>query len=716
MTINKLIENLKKYAAPKPRMPVQERNFIQRRVMRELTGQNYNKIKSWMDSTDGGELSFDGLFDGKKRVIVPWAKKSKADGTIGDIIEFFETNGWEVDLSTGTVSRMVEREIPKGPRKGEKISKTEKIRIGKIFQMIMDWEKYIASGTMAQRSRAKEDAMVANIKKFLPKFDPDSNDEMVKAESMAEFWSTKAEYYRNNPDAVNRSDSQYSIIVSRHPIDVLRMSDFEDISSCHSQGGGYFQCAMAEAKGHGPIAYLVNTEDLAKADLDDEEIFEDPSRNISGIRPISRVRLRKFVNKEEAQELAIPELRVYGQRVPGFVEAVRNWAQVQQKDIVDMEAFSFAAFNSDEITRYGGSYGDAVDGSLFNIFFDSADYSGNAEHIDDGEGEDLFDEYEIRCNDILNRAREDLEHTHADYSIEDSGDGEPYVMMNGGVGFDLSDELEDVEMEVEEVAGFIEKAGRDNNIYLPDPKYDAWQEYNKEYSTYIENEDEAPTPDGFENFVSYLEDIDRKYDDIMESIRELLEEEGIISTELSPERGAALHQKLAKMENIRTIIEGSKFTIVTKRPIQLDTNIRKWQRVPKDTLVEFKKKYEEVVKKNIIKRVLEKAHGLVKWADESGGDPIGQLYGLNIAMDGITFKFLEVYEVNNKKDMLNMEEYISTIDANFGMIEKTAREVFKLLTDKYAEELAGQMRLPMAAESKKVTHDKLFENWRKFVG
>ena len=55
----------------------------------------------------------------------------------------------------------------------------------------------------------------------------------------------------------------FHIILSRAPIDVLRMSDFENIQSCHSPGSTYWQCAHDEATEGGPIAYLVSNQQLS---------------------------------------------------------------------------------------------------------------------------------------------------------------------------------------------------------------------------------------------------------------------------------------------------------------------------------------------------------------------------------------------------------------------------------------------------------------------
>ena len=78
-----------------------------------------------------------------------------------------------------------------------------------------------------------------------------------------------AEYIKDN--IKNLENDQYSIILTRHPVDVMRMSDFEKITSCHtppSREGtqqSYYKCAVAEAQGHGAIAYVVETEELLSA-------------------------------------------------------------------------------------------------------------------------------------------------------------------------------------------------------------------------------------------------------------------------------------------------------------------------------------------------------------------------------------------------------------------------------------------------------------------
>ena len=129
------------------------------------------------------------------------------------------------------------------------------------------------------------------------------------------------------------TQNDYSIIISRAPIDVLRMSDFRGISSCQSTGREYFYCALAESRNQGAIAYLVRTEDLENVNLDDEEIFTDYQRRVQGIEPISRVRIRRVVDENIGVDYMIPEDAVYGSKKAFFADTVMSWAAKAQQDM-----------------------------------------------------------------------------------------------------------------------------------------------------------------------------------------------------------------------------------------------------------------------------------------------------------------------------------------------------------------------------------------------
>lgn len=121
------------------------------------------------------------------------------------------------------------------------------------------------------------------------------------------------------------------IIYSRSPIDVARMSDHKGMSSCHSEGGDYFACAVSDAMNNAGIAYLVTEETFELIpDLQADEIFEDNDRGTGehGVAPLARIRLRKLLDKNGKQQV-VPSLKLYGkgsyQNV--FTDSVEQWAK-----------------------------------------------------------------------------------------------------------------------------------------------------------------------------------------------------------------------------------------------------------------------------------------------------------------------------------------------------------------------------------------------------
>lgn len=131
-------------------------------------------------------------------------------------------------------------------------------------------------------------------------------------------------------DKFAKAGGSLSVVVSRMPIDVLRMSDFEQIQSCHSQGSEMFNCAIEETQDGGAIAFVVRDSDLKKIDLEAEEIFEDDERDVSGIKPIARMRLRRFMDLDTMEDIAIPDTKVYGHEVTDLATTLQTWAVSSQ--------------------------------------------------------------------------------------------------------------------------------------------------------------------------------------------------------------------------------------------------------------------------------------------------------------------------------------------------------------------------------------------------
>ena len=206
---------------------------------------------------------------------------------------------------------------------------------------------------------------------------------------MGTYWLNNSKTIRE--DVPGLENDTYSIILTRHPVDVMRMSDFEKITSCHtppSRDGSkqeYYKCAVAEAQGHGALAYVVKTEDLlsetntgniesAEQELEEyDEIFVEQNRYLHGtnldLDPVSRTRLRQFkffdwekydAGEDQGTEVAVPEKSVYGQKIPGLVGTVTKWARQKQEEVIANLPKSGDKIDLDDFRIYGGSYEDTA--------------------------------------------------------------------------------------------------------------------------------------------------------------------------------------------------------------------------------------------------------------------------------------------------------------------------------------------------------------------
>ena len=236
-----------------------------------------------------------------------------------------------------------------------------------------------------------------------------------KIKELAKYWTDNADYLKKNIDDILTGQKGYAVVITRHPMDVFRMGDFMDIyDSCHrppSKRGvsrhetdDYYQCAVAEAHGHGAIAYVVDKEELldatgastleeAEDTIQDGELFKDedmPYFESGELLPIQRIRLRQvrywengdmpskyakqvgiyslddLSDKESAAiirqaradqeggvatELAVPETgdHLYGTRIPEFEPWLLKWAQENQAE----ELRGAPRSDKDPFTKHG---------------------------------------------------------------------------------------------------------------------------------------------------------------------------------------------------------------------------------------------------------------------------------------------------------------------------------------------------------------------------
>lgn len=219
----------------------------------------------------------------------------------------------------------------------------------------------------------------------------------------------------------------YAIVISRSPIDILRMSDVGSITSCHSETGSYFSCAIQEAKTGGPVAFLVKKSDLdnlGEDEFQDEEIFEDPSRHIKGIVALSRIRIRRYIDKENDEEIAVPEVRVYGNKnLSGFYNSLKDFFMNKQRGL-DLELMK-KGFKDKTLLRKGGTYTDSSDSHLFNKLFGSEEFVGNLQHDEEDSEEEIVDratQFEEELRGFHNRYASDIKNFSIGYNVDGDDD------------------------------------------------------------------------------------------------------------------------------------------------------------------------------------------------------------------------------------------------------------------------------------------------------
>ena len=407
------------------------------KLLRELDEIELEALDNILDDMKGEDIAFNKLFDGEMRKVIDFPTMDTAT-ELGKFGVFFKKQDFDVDWEKGMVS--AEREVNTGstedlvnqlmggpPARSKK--KKIQMKVGKFFAKVvelsskrdilyqkvyehMDKMNYIGahgkidvpwkvSGKMIKAAldeKEQEDYNRINtqIGLYIPNpgvAGPAGYALTDLATKYFQYWKDNAGYIKKE---INKLDNdKYSIIITRHPIDVMRMSDFENITSCHSppsRSGGtneYYKCAVAEARGHGALAYVVKTEDLlhetntsniesAEQEIQEGEIFYDDERpeSTSGVslEPVSRVRLRQMryydtdtpKRWDDGTELAVPEGHIYGVGIPGIAERVRDWARENQEEALkNMPSTGDDGedVNLDRFFIFGGSYEDTAGAS-----------------------------------------------------------------------------------------------------------------------------------------------------------------------------------------------------------------------------------------------------------------------------------------------------------------------------------------------------------------
>ena len=452
----------------------EEIDLYEEKVLREVTEDEMRVLEDVLDDLDAANLPLNDLFSGKMRVVIPFPTTDPSTD-LGKFAKFFETQEYDVQWEKGIVSAT--REVSSisdlvsslmGDPQKKKIKKFQ-MKIGKLFAKMAEISKKLKEIKKSDPEFQKnEDYKRLTQQRMLYTPNPGvagpaGYDLEDLATKYGQYWQQNAGYIKKN---INELDSdKFSIIITRHPIDVLRMSDFDKITSCHSPASranayqSYYKCAVAEAQGHGAVAYVVETENLlsatntgnidsAEQEIQEGEIFADDKRPFTGdINPLSRLRIRHVRYYEgisppkrwdDGQDVGMPEKRVYGAEIPGMADTVTDWARASQEDVIQNMPREDGKVDLSRFTLFGGSYedtaGTAGRAMLMKMFLGTNDVTGEMQQNTDTEDSldanlvgDIIAQYEGECEDIMNEFNDRMAQTYSDYEVQDDGGEGAYI-------------------------------------------------------------------------------------------------------------------------------------------------------------------------------------------------------------------------------------------------------------------------------------------------
>jgi hypothetical protein len=463
--------------------------------------------------SERGDLPFEELFKGNLRVALPFVSDTMKD--IKDILE--DDYGYEVDIDNKKAYKVVETR--KGPQKtvgrlGKVLAKIERELSKKFKSMLSPEQEAAVVEAIEMHGRRHAPFFLYNKerRRWWRRRTGEGIYEVITdeiARTMMVLYTIQDLY-----DDYSREGSGYAIIISRAPIDLLRMSDYKNLKSCHSKGGSYWKCAIQEAQNGGAIAYMVNKNDFESIDLNQPEIFEDKERSIEGIKPISRLRIRNFVIDygDEEYDLAVPEERTYGLDVGGFEDKVLEWSRENQiSDFYDDNGEVELPPQS-QIKIRGGTYSDTAGGSLLNNFFETKAYSGHVEYENE-EAVSIEEQYEQEAQQYYDTLAEDISNVWIDWEVGGLED-EPFIRWTGGISLENPDDEEYFKMtrkELEKALDIVNQASNgvvDLDFYIASTIEEGAMVTGYSFDITPDG-NSIGHPDDFASFLRYCQDIDK---------------------------------------------------------------------------------------------------------------------------------------------------------------------------------------------------------------
>jgi len=500
---------------------------INEKVLREVTEDEMRVLEDVLDDLDPNNLPLNSLFSDKMRIIIPFPTMDN-QSELGQFVEELQNNlELNVDWNTGMVSaerqwilNSVENSenfaaslLDYGPEQ-KVANKKIQMKLGKYFvkldKAIKDYHEmrtmivkkihgHKEHGNMYNamtrltvgeiQDTLGEDikhwhrilntlellmgtSNMGRVSKYFPSYKEQTEKNMgSRIPILAKYWQENAGYIKQNIDDL--TNDKYSIIITRHPVDVLRMSDFDKITSCHSPSSrtnayqSYYKCAVAEAQGHGAVAYVVETEDIVKwsgrsdmsmeeieEEMQDGEIFYDDKRQYAGsIEPISRSRIRHMryydtdspSRYDDGIDIGVPENRIYGASIPGFKDTIVDWSRQSQEEVIENIPKEDGKINLNRFMIFGGSYEDTAGTKgrqelILQLVGPNQDSVGSVKQNTDTEDTldadligDIVQQYENYCSGRTDYWNNHMAACEVEYDVEDDGDGGVYIAVGAKI-------------------------------------------------------------------------------------------------------------------------------------------------------------------------------------------------------------------------------------------------------------------------------------------
>jgi len=602
------------------------------KLLREVSEDEFEHIQRAIDELSYEQLAFHDIFGDKTRLIIDFPTADNRS-ELGKFLGIFKELGYEVDWARGTLSaeRKIDDTSPAGvaavmflnPRSARALTGTKKInmKIGKWFRrlhgyllkynkidsQILDYarehvdpkiRRAMVTGKVTDEALGGDERAIANYYRLGDSIKsltysehghgPTEGWTLDKVETLMNYWQNNADYIKKNVGSAY--SNQYSIIITRDPVDVWRMSDFENITSCHtppSRGGGgeYYKCAVAEAHGHGAVAYVVKTEELlsntaaesleeAEADIQQGEVFGDDARFGGAgfdIMPLQRLRLRQLryydaidaiiiphsaapKRWDEGTQVAVPEKRTYGAMIPGFYDRVLNWAREVQKPQIENAPWRGDELELDRFIKFGGSHNDNPMGlllaSLFNIKSNrTAGYvrqnTETEDNLDANLMAGLMGRYQTECDEYSEAWNNRMGHTTVEGTAVDDGADSVYIVCAATmqVIWDADEwaKMPGIEMiraalnEVEEYGinwaksdyPYVIKKRGDFNQHQQSMHWVLPIDIENTKLVQFHGQEFAYAPDDYENYCSVIDDeVDDKYEAVKQILTNFFKREG----------------------------------------------------------------------------------------------------------------------------------------------------------------------------------------------